>query len=528
MTKRESFARGAFVLSLAAFFNRAIGVFYKPIIVRIFSLYDGSDGSLGNALTVAPTRWYQVILSFTAIGVNVAIARLVAEQLALGRPRTAKRVFTTGLKAIGLLGLTGGLLLFTFAGPLATLTGLPEASWGFRATALTLVIASVGSAFRGLFQGLQQQVTQGKSQIVEQLFRASSGITLVYLLAGVSLPAGAAGFNLGDGVGALASLIYLLWMYKRAQPFAGVSLEASNLEPPLATRPLLRRLLATALPICFLGAASPLMMLLESSMIVPRLISTGVDGTLAQSYLSALDNSFNLINIPAVISTALYSALIPALASAWATGDRQTARATTRRSLGFIWILGLPATAGLWFLGEEIYALIYKGTAHGLMQTTSLATLFLMLQQVSSGILQGIGEITPAVRNMLLGLILKGIMTYVLLGLPGVGPVGATWATTIGFAVGAILNLFAVAKCLGPTLSIKKHLLLPLAATALMVGALVGLKALILPLWPRPNLLALPLAAVGAAIYGSALLAFGTFSRAELAGFPLIGRFFRK
>src|SRR5690606_28827115 len=118
-----------------------------------------------------------------AIGVNVAIARLVAEQLALGRPRTAKRVFTTGLKAIGLLGLTGGLLLFTFAGPLATLTGLPEASWGFRATALTLVIASVGSAFRGLFQGLQQQVTQGKSQIVEQLFRASSGITLVYLLA---------------------------------------------------------------------------------------------------------------------------------------------------------------------------------------------------------------------------------------------------------------------------------------------------------------------------------------------------------
>ncbi|HYG59226.1 MAG TPA: hypothetical protein VD902_14285, partial [Symbiobacteriaceae bacterium] len=85
--KTESFIRGALLLTLAALVSRLLGAFYKPVIAHIFAPFDGKAGAVGIGLTQVPLTTYQVILSFTSVGLNVGISRLVAERMALGDPR---------------------------------------------------------------------------------------------------------------------------------------------------------------------------------------------------------------------------------------------------------------------------------------------------------------------------------------------------------------------------------------------------------------------------------------------------------
>ena len=58
--RRESFLRGALILTLATLISRLLGLLYKPVIARIFAPYDGRGGAAGLGLTQVPVTAYQI------------------------------------------------------------------------------------------------------------------------------------------------------------------------------------------------------------------------------------------------------------------------------------------------------------------------------------------------------------------------------------------------------------------------------------------------------------------------------------
>jgi len=531
----ESFLRGAFVLTLATLITRLLGLLYKPVVARIFAPFDGRGGAVGLGLTQVPVTAYQIVLSFTSVGLNVGIARLVAERMALGDVRGARRVFRSSLALMAGLGLAGAVAFF-FGAPCiarAISSEVVEAAPGFRAMAPALFLTSVLAAYRGLFQGFQQMSPTAVSQIVEQVVRVTAGAALTWALVRVSVPMGAAGFNLGDVLGAAAALAYMLILSARrgpglwqaelaaadgpgtpAGPAAGAA-RAGRL--PRGLR-LYGRIFAVAAPITVVGAVVPLMMMADALFVFRALSAAGVTGVDAQEQYGLLTNVFMIVNLPAIISTAVYTAVLPALAGAAALGRTGDALRKARQAYRITFLLGIPAQAGIWVLAAGIYRLIYGAPAGGqALEAMAWSVLPIMLQQTTSGVLQGIGRIGVPVRNFVLGAAVKIGLTAWWTGPYGIA--GAAWATAAGFGVAAVLNLVDVERQLGRTVQTRSMVWKPLAAALAMAGLLRFLQ----PHLPPGNAGVLLAVAAGAAVYGLVLLAVGGVHRRDVAALPRFG-----
>ena len=69
------------------------------------------------------------------------------------------------------------------------------------------------ASFRGYFQGLQDMTPTAVSQIVEQLFRVVTGLTLAVILVPYGLPYAAAGASFGAAAGGFFGLVVIVIIY---------------------------------------------------------------------------------------------------------------------------------------------------------------------------------------------------------------------------------------------------------------------------------------------------------------------------
>ena len=463
--KAESFMRGALLLTLAALVSRLLGALYRPIIMRIFAPFDGGNGAIGMGLATIPLTSYQIILSFTAVGLNVGISRLVSERLTLGDMTGARRVFRFSLAVMAGLGLTAAVALWVLAPAITALYGEEAAATvpGFRAMAPALFFASIMAAYRGMFQGFQWMAPNAFSQITEQIVRITAGTLFAFFLVRVSVPMGAAGFNFGDTVGAVAGLLYLIFLARRSG--AGLwarSQEAAAAEPPAHAYPLeepgalVRRIFSVAAPIAIAGAVLPLMMWADGILVYRVLGQPGAEVDIASLHFGWLTNAFALIFLPTIFTSAIYTSILPAITEAVTLGNLEQARRRAEQAYRMTLLLAVPAQAGLYILATELYAFLYPDTLGGpVMAALSWAVMPIMLQQTTSGVLQGIGRIRVTLRNFLTGALVKILLTIWWTGLWGIQ--GAAWATAVGFAIAAVLNVVAVEKSLGRTLKTRSR-----------------------------------------------------------------------
>jgi stage V sporulation protein B len=526
--RSDSFLRGALMLSVAALVSRLLGAFYKPAIARLFAPYDRHNGAVGIGLTQVPLTVYQVVLSFTSVGLNVGISRMVAERMAVGDVRGARRVFRFSLLLMAVIGFIGSVALWFGAPALAGLIAESAAQTvpGFRAMAPAIFLTSVLAAYRGLFQGLQSMTPNAFSQIIEQMVRVGAGLALTAWWVQRSVAMGAAGFNFGDVIGAGFALVYLLVLARGRAASMWQSESASALEPMAAKHAwanetpwqLTKRIFSVAGPITIVGAVVPLMMLADTFFVFRALGAQGLPADQVQAAYGYLTNVFMIVNLPGVFTQAIYTSILPAITTAITLGEFGVAKERASQAYRMTFLLALPAQAGLWALSAGVYSLLYGDLAGAhLLQTIAWATLPIMLQQTTSGILQGMGQIGLPVRNFTVGAIVKVVLTAFLTRLYGVE--GAAWATVAGFAVAAILNLYHVDRHLGRTLRVGAMLLRPGLAAVLMAAAVLGLRALL----PHRTLVTPLLVAVGGLVYVLSLLVTGGLRRRDLEALPKVG-----
>jgi stage V sporulation protein B len=515
----QTVAQGAFILTLSTLAARLLGVAYRPATALLFAPYDGQGGEAGNGLASVPYSVYWVLLSFTAVGMNVGLSRLVAERLARGDSRGARYVFRWSLVLMAGLGLAGAALLWGGAPLLARLLRAPEAAAGFRATAPALFLLTLAAAYRGLYQGFRRMTEGALSQVLEQVGRVGAGIALVWWLAPCSVALGAAGYNFADVAGALLSLAYLLWITRGAEAKLWPEAEhagaggAGGANSPWQT---LREIIHTALPVAVIGAIVPLMGLIDTFVVFPSLTARGA---IPAAAFGQLTNAGSITALPAVFSLALYTALIPAVTAAKEARDADGLRRLTRQALRATGLIALPAQAGLLVLAGGIYRLLFpSGAGAPVLTALSWSVAAMMFGQTASGILQGFGLIRLSVRNQLIGLALKLPLTYLLVLRFGV--LGAAYATAAAVALAALLNGLALVRHLGEPWPWGDTVLKPGLAAGTMSVALWGVLRVA---GGHSRLLTLALVGLGVLIYGGTLLAVGGVRLEYLARLPVVG-----
>ncbi len=413
---------------------------------------------------------YMLLLAISAAGLPVAISILVAEQAARNDHAGAQRIFKVSLALMSCIGLALAALLFGTAGWLAG--GVLADGRAYHAmVALTpaVFISTVIACFRGFFQGYQLMTPTAVSQICEQFVR----VTAMLLLALYFLPQGleyaAAGAAFGAVPGGLAGLAVLLCFYlyyRKAQRLPGRGAAAAGGARVTAVA---KRLAFLALPVSCANILVPLSSGVDMLLVPNRLVAAGFavdEATAMFGYLAGMAQP--LLMLATIPSQSLAASLVPAVAEAFTLGERAAIQRRAAVAMKLCCLLTIPASVGMSVFAEPVARLLYGTAQAGVAIANAGPSICLLgMQQISTGILQGIGRVRTPMWNMAIGLVGKVAALWLLTD--AVHHIaGAAWATNLYFGLTAALNIRVLCQC---GIFFPWRVIIKTALAAAMMGA---------------------------------------------------------
>lgn len=511
--QKKSMIKGAGILAISGIIVKIIGAVFRIPLVNII-------GSEGIGLYQMAYPIYAFLLVASTAGLPVAISKMVSEEVALGNHFGGYHIFRIARRVLFYLGFFTFLILLSTSGLISKLQGNSKSIYSLVAISPALFFVSLLSAYRGYFQGMHDMVPTAYSQIIEQLGKLVFGLSFAVILFPRGPEFAAAGAILGVSLSEILALIYIVIIYRRRKPGIIRDAKASYRSYEQASsEDIVSKLISIAIPVTLGASIMPMANMSDQIIVVNRLapiihkvknvpyelstflsfardraysIPEGLSLTNLGSlmpeahmeYINMLSTKMygiltggvnTLINFPAVLTVALAMSLVPAISEAYALNDREDIIKKTTLGIRLTLLLGLPAAIGLGALAEPIIRVIYRNLeeweylfAGKLLQILSLGVIFLTLVQSLTAILQGLGRVKIPVRNLLIGALLKIVLTFGLVSIPSVNIYGAAIGTVVCYATAAILNFIAVLKASGIKFSFKDFIFKPVFSSLLM------------------------------------------------------------
>ena len=514
--KSKSIIGGMTVLGFAGVICKLVGVLYSiPLTWMI-----GTSG-LGVYNAVFPA--YNLLLTISSAGLPVAVSRLVARGLAKDDPRSAKHVFKTALLLLLLLGSVATILMIAGIDVFVTASDQPESRLGFLVIAPCVAIVCVLSAFRGFMQGQQNMTPTAISQLIEQVGKVFLALPMAYFGSQRGIEYGAAGALLGTTIVEGIALLYMVILYfRRSAAFAAIPQLCE--EPPAASSYVAKQLMTISIPITIGACIVPLSQYIDSTMLVGRLMSTGMEAGMASSVYGLFSGTvIRIINIPTALALAVSMSLVPAISSAKAVEDNDAVIRQTDLGMRFAFLIGLPCSIGMSVLSEPLMRFFYQGSISEeqlilggeLLAMSGLTIILFTVVQATTSVLQGLGKQRIPMYTLLAGVICKIVLNYVLIGTPGIGIHGAPIASLVCYTVSMVPNLYYVLKYTKSRMNWMGWIVRPGIATAAMGIAVFALRELL----PFGRLLLLIEVAVGVVVFAVAALGVKAITKEDLRAF---------
>lgn len=450
LSKPQTFIRGAAILSAAGLISKFLGSFYRIILTRII-------GAEGIGLFEMAYPIYVTLLTLSRSGIPVALGRLIAQQVAAGKLNDTISIFRTARFLSIIVGLFFSSLLLISSQWLINFLGWdPRVLPSIIAIAPAIFLVSIMAAYRGYFQGFQQMIPTGVSQVIEQAVRMISMIILVIVLLPKGLEYSAAGATFGAVTGAGGGLLVMLYFFKK-NSYAKVKVLGWPNQEELRTKT--KQIAKVAIPVTIGALVFPLMRLVDAVIIPGRLLTMGSTFAEATAQYGALGTALVLVNFPGILTVSLAASLVPSIAEITALGKRKELEERINIAFRLALIIGLPASLGLYVLALPLSKVIFGLPQAAIpLEIVSWGVLFIALQQTSSAILQGAGYVRRPAINLFFGALLNGGINFWLTAQPQWGIRGAALGTTLGFALAAVLNMFDVLRLIKPKMQWKLYL----------------------------------------------------------------------
>ncbi|MHB9146467.1 MAG: putative polysaccharide biosynthesis protein [Symbiobacteriia bacterium] len=503
----QSLTRGTTILLAANTWSRVVDFAYRIYLVRLV----GAE-MIGAFQVVLP--FYLLLLILGSAGIPAAVANLVAERRSRRDPVGIERLMRLSLGLTSILGTTSTLLLLVGARPLVTFVLRdPRLYLMLLAMAPSLAAVAVSAVYRGYFQGQQTIWPVALSQLLEQLTQVTVTLVLLTWVVRSGPEATLTGLGIGVTCSELAGLITLMVIYQRFTGRArGLSwrwrpAEAARV-PERADLPAVVALAWPTTLTRLLGSVS----LMANAVVIPaRLMATGVDRHGATALYGQLTGmAMTLVSFPSLITFALAYNLIPAISAAYARKDLDRIASVLRRSLLLVLLVTLPAATILTLLAASLTTLAFATTGPALsLALLAVVSPFLHVEQIMTGVLQGLSKPAVALRNFAAGEALS--LVLVILFVPSVGIAGAALGWAIGFVVEAFLDYRAAMGVLKLRLNLPGLAMRPLLAVLPAATILLWLDPG--PLQAASPGLTVALAAAALAVYLLGLAALGVTPR---------------
>ncbi|MFZ3131056.1 MAG: polysaccharide biosynthesis protein [Desulfosporosinus sp.] len=509
---KRTFVYGAAILLGANFVNRVLGFAYQYLIMNHIG---GEAYGLFNM--VFPV--YMLALIITTAGIPFAIAKMVSEEISLGRTAQAQTIFRLAFWLLFISGTVVSTVLYLITPFLAhRIFPDPRVLNIFLVCTPAIFIVSISSVFRGYFQGLQNMVPTALSQICEQLVRVAVGYTAALRLLNAGVEWAAAGLALGMLAGEVVGLLVIAFQYQYVFP----KFKTESHEPGYSPRLILIKLWRLASPVTAGRLLSTGLSALDALLIPLRLQVAGYGAREAITLFGQLGGSaFTLFTFPSIFTFALATSLVPAISEAAARRQLHVVRARSAEAIRLTILIGIPCLIILFYFSLPLTSFFKSPQIAPILRVLALGGIFSYIQQTTTGILQGLGKVhLPVLHSIIAAIIRIPVLVY-LTGLPQWGLRGTALAYTVGYIIMAVLNLMAISRYTGMPLDLQRFLLQPVSGG---IGMLL-IFHLLNPLFSGQVAGYLTEFSVGIAIYCLILCFNGGVTLTDLKRLPWLGKY---
>lgn len=472
---KESFVKSAAILSIAGFIVKILGAVYRIPLTNLI-------GTEGIGYYQPAYNIYNLLLVVSLSGFPTAIAKLVSERRALNNFEGAYQVYKISKWGLFVIGLLSSIFVLVFAHQIMDILGYPGSYYSMVALVPALFAVPLLSSYRGFFQGTQNMTPIAISQIIEQIFRVLAGLYFAYYLINYGLEEAAAGATFGASVGGVASLLVISIIFFINKKNINNEIKLSNNNKVENTWDIVKSLLYIAIPITIGASIAPLMGLVDSYLVSSRLSVIGyTDVQIADMFGELSGTAQTLINFPLVFSTAVAMSLVPAITDAFTKKHKARLNKTSNAGVRIALVIGLPCGIGLYLLAEPIIALLFSSlgpekhaSAGALLEIMAISVIFLTLVQAFTAILQSVNKQFLPVKNLIVGLIVKVILSYILISIPTINIKGAAISTTGAYLVVAFLNWYDINTKTPITINLIRLVIKPILSSIVMAIAVWG------------------------------------------------------
>ena len=491
--KKQSFMMNVLIILFSQVVVKLLGMVYRMAITNIQGF-----GDQGNGYYSAGFQVYTLLLAISSVGIPNAISKMTSERNALGDYKGAYKIFRSALILFAGIGLISSALLFFGADFIAThVINMERAKYVLMALSPSILFVCVSSVIRGYFNGMSDMKATSNSQILEQVFKCVFTVGIVYVMsrlvlfpadADLNSAAMAAGANFATSLATIFSCVYLVFFYLKRRKGIAEKLRSSSGETlNIPLKRMFINILLISIPISLGSIIAAINRIVDTATItrgIEAAFANGIDAygnvvlnpTLGELKDEAvrlagiLSKSDTLLNLPIAMNIAFATVLVPSVSGALAVGDKKTASKNVSYSLLISILLIVPCAVGYIALAEPIYKLIYPNATYGfdLLQLSSIALIFIALNQTISGSLQGLGKVYAPATGLFIGCIAKFILNVILIRQPSIHIYGAPISSIVCQVISFSYGFTVLCKNMPVKVGFTKYILKPVVSAVLM------------------------------------------------------------
>lgn len=567
-TGGQSFLQGAMVLGVSMVIVKIMGMVYKILLARVL------DG-VGNGIFNIAYELYTPLFMLATAGFPIAISRMVSESVVQGRYRDVRKLHRISIPIFICTGMVCFLLMLIGGNFYADLVESAESKLAIFMLSPMILFGCLMAIYRGYYEGLRNMVPTAVSEIIEASGKLLLGLSLAYLVSyfgtqeyqtsgtlfGQAIADEEAFYTqlmsytvaaaiLGIAIGAFCGFLYLLLRHKlKGDGIRRVQLV--HAPPSRSAKSITRQLITTAFPIGLGAIIMSISGTIDSTLVQLRILDImESQPDLLQSYFNFVDPSYFLPNADGnfKIQTFLFgsygysltlmmlitavtqvfgTSALPSITAAWTARNKKRIRRSIETVLRTTTLVTLPAGFGMSVLAWPITNLVYGNgnnsaevqIASTVLQIMGISVIFIATSTPVCSMLQAVGRVDLPLKLLTIGMVIKIILNYTLVGIPSVNIQGAAVGSLVGYLFVLVMGIYFLCKETKVIPNFVTVFIKPLLATLLCaVTAILSYNLIVLAIPTKiATILAILLAVV---IYVIALFLLRAITKDDMNMLP--------
>lgn len=559
--EKKSFMTNVSIVMFSQIAVKLLGMVYRVVITNFRGF-----GDLGNGYLNVGFQIYTLLLAISSIGIPNAVSKLTSEKVAVGDYLGAHKIFRASMLLFSIIGAISSSILYFGAGFISKyIVHLDDTKYVLMCLAPSVLFVCLSSVIRGYFVGMENMKATSTSQVLEQFFKCTLTVLIVYLLASFPIILTvlfniseqdensravfmASGAQIATTLSTLISFVYLWFFYLKRKKQIFENIDTKQLTEKQNLSGLFRKILFISIPISLGSIISAVNRIIDTATITRGIevafksvipahgnVPAIFNPTLSQLSKEAarlsglLSKSDTLINLPLAINISFSTVLVPAIAGALAVKDKKSASEKVNYSLLISILIALPCAVGYIVLASPIYRLLYPNARLGydLLQISAVAMVFTALNQTLSGSLQGAGKVFVPATGLLIGCLVKLILNIILIRQPAINIYGAPISSVVCQIIAFSYSFSVLKRHISVKIDLFKHIIKPLIAT-LSMGAAAFLSYNLFMMILKSNMISVILSiAISAAIYILAVVLLRILNDNEILMLPMGNKIYK-